>query len=402
MNLVLCCEGARLDSGGFGLVAVPQIARALAELGHSLVLENFGPPTPGVESFLTTDANQAWREPLVAYAYPARGRYAFSQLGWQRTMEHAVDADFLMLHSLYSFAVVCGYFAARRSGKKYGLWPHGVLAPFQRRVGARKKTVYDALIGRRILDRSSVIFYNAVGERNEAAALHLAPPSVIIPHGIELAPFRQLPSRGAFRAKFFPGFQGPLGLYLGRLNAKKGLDVLVQAMAYVRRSVPEARLAIVGAGDPPAFADQVKAWIREQGLENEIVMCGALMGPEKFQALTDADLFVLPSAAENFSFAMFEAMAARLPVVVSDSLNFAPEVKQYGAGRIVPREPMALAQAMIELFDAPAVRRGMGEGGARLAAQYSWQAVGKQMERAIYAVVNGNPLPHDLIFGTAT
>lgn len=399
MKILLCSEGARMESGGFGLVAVPQIARALADLGHSVLVENFGPPTPGTESFLTDDTTKAWRDRLVAYAYPARGRYSFSRLGWQRVMEHAADADFIMLHSLYSFAVMTGYFAARRFGKKYGLWPHGVLAPFQRTVSARRKAVYNALIARRVLEQASVLFYNAVGERDEVAPLHLSAPSVIIPHGIELEPFKHLPPRGTFRKKFMDGFDGPLGLYVGRLNAKKGLDLLVQAMAQVHRSLPQARLAIVGSGDPPAFAKQVKQWIQEQGVENQIVMPGALMGQEKLEALADADVFVMPSFAENFSFAMFEAMASELPVVISDTLNFAPHVKHYDAGRVVPRDPAAFAQAMIELLDAPALRRRMGEGGARLAAQYSWHAVGKEMERAIHAVVQNEPLPRDLILG---
>ena len=400
LKIVLCAEGARADAGGVGLVAVPQIARALAQRGHKVVLEIFGPTIPGAENFLG-DASDAFEKNLVAISYPARGRFAFSRQGFEKVSAHVARADFVVLHSLYSFAVLSGYWNARRFQKKYGMYPHGVLAPFQRSVSAGRKKIYDALLARSILQNASVVFFNAVGERDETKSLDLRAPSVIIPHGIDTEPFAHLPARGAFRQKYLNGFDGPLALYLGRLNAKKGLDILVDAMRSVRAKNPRARLALVGSGDPPEFAAQVQAWVRDANLQNEIFMPGLLMGEDKLRAFADADVFVLPSYAENFSFAMFEAMAARMPVVVSDTLNFAPHVARAGAGRVVARDANAFADALLELFASPETRHTMGARGAELAAQYSWAEVGKQMERAIYAVLANEPLPRDLVLGEA-
>lgn len=389
-----------MDAGGLGLVAVPHIARALAARGHRVVLDMFGPVIPGGEDLVTTDPARAFREPLAVYAYPARGRYAFSRAGYAEVMRHAGRADFVMLHSLYSFAVLSGYMGAQRHHKKYGVWLHGVLAPFQRSVGRSKKILYDALFADRILQQASVLFYNAVGERDEAGPSGQHTPSVIIPHGIEPGAFAQLPARGAFRREYLNGFDGPLVLYLGRLNAKKGLDLVVQAMREAHAKNPALRLAIVGAGDPPEFGAQVQAWVREANLQDVIVLPGLLMGDEKLRALADADLFVLASVAENFSFALFEAMAARVPVVISDTLNFAPQVQRAGAGRVVARNAVAFANALYELSVDPAARRAMGECGAELAGQYSWSAIGLQMERAVEALLENEPLPRDLVLGT--
>lgn len=401
MNILMVSEGARLDMGGLGLVAVPQIARALAALGHHVTLEMFGPVIPGAESFATTDPNAAFTKNLVAITYPARGRYAMAPAALPALRSHIARADFVMLHSLYSFAVLGGYASARLSRKKYGIWPHGVLAPFQRTVSAGRKAMYDRMVARQILDHAAVIFYNAPGERDEARDLHLQAPSVIIPHGIDLEPFAHLPPRGAFRQQYLNGFDGPLLLYLSRLNAKKGLDILVQAMQQVHARVPDARLAIVGSGDPPEFAAQVETWVRDAGLQDVVTLPGLLVGETKLAALADADIFVLPSQQENFSFAMFEAMASRVPVVISDTFNFAPEVARYRAGCVVPRTADAFAVALLELLASPAERARLGEGGAQLAARYSWTAVGKQMERAIEAVVSNQPLPRDLVIGQA-
>lgn len=396
MNLVLMAEGARIEMGGVGLVAVPHIARALAQLGHNVTLEIFGPVIPGAESFATTDPQAAFQEKLVAITYSARGRYAYSPAAVPHVAKHIARANFVMLHSLYSFAVLTGYGAARWHRKKYGVWPHGVLAPFQRTVSVRRKAVYDALFGTRILSDASVIFYNAPGERDEAADLHLRAPSVIIPHGIEMDEFARLPARGAFRQKYLGGFQGPLVLYLGRLNAKKGLDLLIQAMARVHATIPDTRLALVGIGDPPEFTDRVRAWIQENELTDRVILPGLLTGKAKLEALADADIFALSSYAENFSFAMFEAMASQLPVVISDSLNFAPQVQTQHAGIVVPRTADAFAGAITALLQDETTRREMGRNGARLAATYSWRTIGKQMERTIELLLADKPLPNEL------
>ena len=378
-----------------GLVGVPYICLALADCGHRVVLNIAGSTTPGTEKFLTRSAADVLQAPEASafgiVSYKAVGRWRFAPSLWN--LSAAVkQADFVMLHSLYSFPVLVGYALARLHRRPYGLWPHGVLAPFQRRVGAYKKMVYDHLLTTRMLNAASVLFYSAEGEREEAAPLNLQPPSVIIPHGIDVREFADLPARGQFRAKYLSGHSGSLVLYLGRLNAKKGLDVLVQAFAILATELPDARLVIAGSGDPPSFSDLVRRWVSEAGLDDRVVMTGLLSHAEKRAAYADADVFVLPSQAENFAFAMFEAMASRVPVVVADSLNFAGEVARQGAGRVVRRTPEAVAVAMSDILRDPSLREQMGTNGYRLAQSYGWQSVGEMMDQTIRRIVQGLPL----------
>ena len=105
-------------------------------------------------------------------------------------------SDFVTLHSIYSFPVLAGYCLARFYRKPYAIWPHGVLAPFQREVSKKKKWLYDRLIARQILNHASVVFFSAAGEREEAASLGLRAPSVVVPDAIEAAEFASLPARG--------------------------------------------------------------------------------------------------------------------------------------------------------------------------------------------------------------
>ncbi len=401
MRVVSFVEGARLGSGGVGLVGVPSIARSIAERGHHVVLVVAGDIMPGAERFGQSSPDCIFHslEGTPAFGiipFPALGRWAFSPSLFTSMYRYVCHADFVTLHSLYSFPVLAGYAMARLAGKPYGVWPHGVLAPFQRRVSAKKKRAYDLVSARSILNDASVLFYSATGERDEAAPLRLRAPSVIVPHGIDLGEFSQLPARGQFRARYLGGHQGPLVLYLGRLNAKKGLDLLVAAFSRVVAQLPEARLAIVGAGDPPSFESQVDDWLRRWGIAERTVMPGLIAGDQKLSALADADVFVLPSHAENFCFAMFEAMAARVPVVIADSLNLAPEVERWEAGLVLRRDPEAFASGMLELLVNEELRRSMGERGLCMAKSYSWHSTGVRVEKTMKCIMEGMPLPAEL------
>ena len=401
MRVLSFVEGANARRGGLGLVGVPKIAESLADRGHQVVLNVAGRVAPGAERFVQPGVNSALHQESGAgtfgiVSYPTFGTWAFAPSMLRVLRGHIGSIDFVTLHSLYSYPVLVGYLFARLYHKPYGVWPHGVLAPFQRRVSAGKKRTYDWIIGRRILDEASVLFYSAAGEREEARPLKLTSPSVVIPHGFDAEEYTQLPPRGGFRAKFLLGHQGPMVLFLSRLNVKKGLDILAQAFALVLEQIPEARLAIVGRGDPPQFESRVKGWLQECGVPGQAIMPGLLSGEERLQAFADADVFVLPSEAENFGFAMFEAMASRLPVVVSDTLDYADEIRRRQAGFVVRRDPQAFASAILKLLRDADLRKRMGENGLRLAQGYSWQACGEKFDRTIQCVLQGKALPADL------
>jgi glycosyltransferase involved in cell wall biosynthesis len=292
--------------------------------------------------------------------------------------------------------VLAGFILAVKNNRPYALWTHGVLAPLNRTVSVRKKAIYDRIVARRILDGASVHVFTAAGEREEVASLRLTTPSVVIPLGIDAAAYRELPSRGWFRDRYLGGHAGPLVLFFGRVTPKKGLDILAGALKLLAEDVPDVRLAIVGGGDPPGFENQVKTWLRQRGVEHRAVLAGQLTGSAKLSALADADVFVLPSHEENFATAMFESMASGLPVVVSDSLNLASEVKRYEAGLVVPLQAAEFARAMAVLIHDGTLRRRMADNGLRLVQDYSWEKCGERLDRTIRCLLRGAPLPADL------
>jgi glycosyltransferase involved in cell wall biosynthesis len=301
-----------------------------------------------------------------------------------------------MLHSLYSYPVLIGYYFAQKLGKPYGLWPHGVLAPFQRSVSAGKKYIYNKLIVQRILRKASVLFFTSHGELDEARAVGLKPPFAIIPEGIDVEDFKFV-AKGEFRAKHLSEWGGSVVLYLGRLNAKKGIDLLIRAFKQVASEVQSVRLVIVGQGDPPEFEHQVRRWVGEARIGDRVTIAGRVAHPLKLQVLADADILVMPSHAENFGFAMFEAMASRIPVVISDTLNLAYDVQRHGAGLVVNRSSDQFATAIVSLLRDPERRQIMGQNGFKLAESYSWENCARKIESVVSTIIHRAPFWQDYV-----
>jgi glycosyltransferase involved in cell wall biosynthesis len=400
MLIIGFAEGAIPAKGGLGLVGLTAILGGLAGRGHQVALIACGACTPGRERFLAPTVDEALSRNEGAgsfgvVTFKAARAWAFAPAMLWRLNRHVRRADFVSLHSLYSFPVFAGYLLARFHGIPYGLWPHGVLAAVQRKVSARKKRIYDSLIGRRILNHAAVLFFSAAGERDQAWSLGLNTPSVIIPDGMDLRDFAALPPRGRFRARYLAKHQGPLVVSIGRLNAKKGLDLLIDAMTEVIGRRPNTRLAIVGPPDPPHFTQRVMNWIKKNNIESNTVVTGPLDPTEKLEALADADVFVSSSEAENFGFSVFEAMASRVPVVVSDTLDYAREIAQAGAGFAQPRNRESFADAIVRFLDDPVLRGETGLKGSLLATRYSMENTGLKIERTINNILNHRPVSSD-------
>ncbi len=399
MRIVGFVEGAPGDTPG--IVSVPMILMNTASLGHSVVLLIGGPPSLGSDKFLVPDVESALarkegRGTFGVISVKAKRLWSFCPSMLWRFSKLVSEADFITLHSLYPFPILAGFILASWHKKPYGIYPHGVLSPFQRTVSVRKKWLYNKLFVNRMLRNASVLFFSTEGEREGTADMRLSAPSVIVPDGFDPIEFTVLPKRGAFRKRFFGGHDGPLVLFLARLNVAKGLDLLLKAMRIVIAERPDVRLAIVGPPHPASFNKEVIGWVSENGLESQTVLTGAAYGDTRLQAFADADVYVLPSQAENFGFSVFEAMASGLPVVVSETLSLAQEFARSGGAFVLPRTPDAFSAAILELVDQPKLRKDMGECGRAFARHYSPEETGAMFAKTVESIVNRRPLPKNV------
>ncbi len=195
-----------------------------------------------------------------------------------------------------------------------------------------------------------------------------------IPNGVHLAPFASAAPRPAsLDARVRPR---EYVLFLGRLNRRKGVDVLIDALARLPADLKTA-LVIAGDGDERATLETQCA---ELGLTNRVHFLGAVGGAAKVWLLQNARFVVIPSRGwEAFPLVVLESFAAGKPVLGTRIPGLEDLVEPERTGLLVPAEsPDALAEAMAVLLrDADAVRE-YGRHARRVVQEFDWRSIAEQ------------------------
>lgn len=242
----------------------------------------------------------------------------------------------------------------------------------------RGKRIYHALLGRRFIEAAARIVATSEAERAQLLAGGLADSRVVVrANGIDLIEFENLPERGRFRAANRIDRNARLILFVGRIARVKGLDLLIEAL---RGLAPDVHLAIVGPSDGDGTLEEIERAQREGPLAGRIVSAGPLYGQRKLEAFVDADLLVLPSRNENFGLAAAEAVAAGLPVVLTEGCGIAPRLRDRAA-LVVPFDAEALRAALCRVLGDENLRATLIAGGRAVTAELSWDRPVAEMER---------------------
>lgn len=316
----------------------------------------------------------------VHYFKPGRPRSWFYSPDMRRALaERAKDFDVVHITSVFLSASTLGARAARAAGKPYIVSPRGSLmrAPLERK-SSLKKSLYINLVERKNLGSADAIHFTTDIEKREyeSSGLPLR-RAVVIPNGLD-ADSLSPGDPQEFRRKFGIAAGKRVILSLGRLSWKKGFDTLIPAFAAAAKEIPEATLVVAG-GDDEKYRKTLDELIDAAGIRDRVTFTGSLDGAEKSAAYLAAEMFVLPSYAENFAMTVAEAMHFGLPVVVSENVGLAPEVVRGGAGLVVHKEERAVAAAMIELLRDAHSARAMGERGRALAAaEFSYDGIAQR------------------------
>jgi glycosyltransferase involved in cell wall biosynthesis len=148
---------------------------------------------------------------------------------------------------------------------------------------------------------------------------------------------------------------------LGRLEPRKGHEILVHAMPDVLQQVPQAALRIAGH-DPWGYGQTLQASIAESGVEEQVRLIGFESDVPAF--LHSLDVFALASRSEGFGQVLIEAMAAGKPVVASRIAPLTEIVVDGDTGLLVePENPKAFAEAIVWLLTHPNAAQHMGRCG---------------------------------------
>jgi glycosyltransferase involved in cell wall biosynthesis len=338
--------------------AVRGLARALARAGHTVDVTSLSPrggSAPRQEdgyrilSFRTTFG--PWQH----------GReYA----RWLR--RHAAEYDLVVIHSLFLSHTFWAARACAASGTPYVVRPHGSLttADLERRR-SRLKALYLRLIDRRALTGAVAIWCTGESEAADVRALGYT-NVVIIPLGVDAPPpgFTRRPDRGQL-------------LFLGRVTAKKRLDLAVAAVAKLVHAGVDVSLVVAGPDEAGRTAT-LQAAAAEARIADRVDWRGLVDATGRAELFATAGALVLPSEGENFGIAVAEGLAHGVPAIISDQVSHAPAVDRTGAGLVTGVDVDSVRAAVDTLVGLPAEDyAAMCAAAAELGQTYSWEAAAR-------------------------
>ena len=212
---------------------------------------------------------------------------------------------------------------------------------------------------------------------------HLGGDAVVIPNGVAVAVFRA--------ARPMPGYPregGTIG-FVGRYDEpRKGMSVLLEALAELAPERPGLRLLVAGRGDAEDFLSGLPP-----ALLGRVDLLGVLSEPAKAALLRSVDVYCAPNTGgESFGVILLEAMAAGAPIVASDLDAFRRVLDDGRGGVLVPvGEPAALARGLRTVLDDPGHRAAVVEAGAGIVADYDWPVVARRILGVYEMVTAGGP-----------
>jgi glycosyltransferase involved in cell wall biosynthesis len=306
------------------------------------------------------------------------------------------SAEVVHMHGLWQAQTRRGARAARSAGVPYLIATHGMVEPWSLRQKALKKKIYTALIEGKNLRRAACLHALSRPEIGQLQAIAPGTPVCFVPNGVDLEPLEDLPPRSVLESEF-PELSGKFVLlFLGRLHAKKGLELLAQAFAQVAPDHPELHLILAGKDDG-ALAPFLRQ-IGDAGIASRATWAGHVSGERARQLWGAADAFVLPSHSEGFSMAVLEALVCRLPVLITTACHF-PDLGVADGGIIVEPTAGGVTEGLRGLLErAPAERAELGrKGRALVEREYTWERQGQRLASVYRWVAEGGTTPADVV-----
>lgn len=284
--------------------------------------------------------------------------------------------DIIHMHNFRTYQNIITHKYATKNNVPYVLQARGSVLPFFQKQTLKK--IFDIFFGYKILRDSSKLIALTKIETEQYTKMGVDKNKIeIVPNGIDLKKYDNLPIRGMFRKKYGIKDDEKLILYLGRIHKIKGIDLLVSAFADLIQELDNAKLAIIGPDG--GLLSSLKSQIADLNIDNRIVFTGPFYNRDKLEAYVDADIYVLPSVYETFPNTVLEACACGTPVVITNRCGIADIIDK--VGYVVEFDKDQLKNAMFEILNDNELRKRYKEGGNRLVSEeFSWNNVINKLE----------------------
>jgi glycosyltransferase involved in cell wall biosynthesis len=321
---------------------------------------------------------------ILYFACSPFKRYKFSLPLLQWLSHNAKYYDIIHIHALFSPVSTAAAAIARWRRIPYLLRPLGTLDPADLQKKKALKQLYGRGLERPNLAGAAAIHFTTRQEALISERFGAITRDIVVPLGVDLPAL--LPELGSTRQTLGIPADVPLILFLSRIDLKKGIELLIKSLEALQARGYAFHFVLAGANPQDSdYELAIKTRLRQSPLRDRSTLTGFVRGDSKWGLLQDADLFVLPSAYENFGIAVAEAMAVGTPAVISRQVYIGEEVGKAGAGWVCDRNILTFTRAIQDALDNPTERQERGRKARQLVQkEYQWSAIAKKMVQ-IYA-----------------
>jgi glycosyltransferase involved in cell wall biosynthesis len=287
---------------------------------------------------------------------PLKSNWQYSEKFIPWLKENFRNYDAVILHGLWlynSYALQKIFRSVKKKSSnnkgekkipKFFVMPHGMLDPYfqkaaGRRIKALRNWLYWRLIERKTINIADGLLFTCEQEKllaGQSFRPYSPQLEIIVGLGVEDPPAYTDAMQLAFAEKCDQPVKTSYFLFLGRVNEKKGVDILIDAYEKIcTGSAGIPALVIAGPELESPFGRKIKKNVSENtAIKNRVIFTGMLSGDAKWGAFYGSDAFVLPSHQENFGIAVVEALSCSKPVLISNQVNIWREIKESGGGLI--------------------------------------------------------------------
>ena len=288
---------------------------------------------------------------------------------WVRS--HVGDYDLVHIHALFSYSSMTAAGIARKAGVPYVLRPLGTLNEWglnNRRTLLKRISL--KTIENKLIEDAAGLHFTSEAEMDEASRVVSMTEAFVVPNPVDPPPHSDTKRDAA---------GGKTVLFLSRIDRKKRLDLLLEAVTVARREDPAISLDIAGTG-PSALLQELRDQAGRFGIDEHVRWQGQVRGADKERLLREANLFVLPSESENFGVAVAEALAHGLPVMISPGVGIRSLVERYEAGVVVDADADKWGKEIALLLSSPKRLELLSSNGWKLYSQeLTPEAVSRQL-----------------------
>jgi glycosyltransferase involved in cell wall biosynthesis len=366
---------------GGSIIAAAQIASTSHGEGIESVIAGTVVRDSGTEKYFTE------QYPTVAFrafdqSFPKRFLNSAMLRRWLRTEARGFDA--IHVHGFFNFPYLYAGRSALRNRRPLVLSAHNSLDPYDlRKKALLKRCFFGPVFVRPLLAGARCVMCTTELEAARLVTYNVTPepPRVVVP--LPVPPPRPMPRDNEWRRRHNIPNDACVVLFLSRFDQKKGLDLLVMAMARIAQPHPGAILAIAGGGDD-LVARNTRDLVQLHRVGDRVRWLGFLTGDAKRQAYDQCDIFALPSRNENFGLVVVEAMYAGKPLLISQEVYLRETLARYHCAQICETTVESVATALAHLLNDANLRRDMGLRAAAAATKEFAPAVVRKRLQNLY------------------